>query len=157
MKNLNIVFWIIGEGSKKNHLVEQVNKHNLKNIIVYPYQKREMIPSIINHSDCHFISIAEKVNSFGFPSKVYTIMSCKKPLIVISGKESPIYNFLKHKKCAELVDYNNKNEKFVNSIKRIYMDENHRFRLSENGYNEVVKNYSKEKVVKKYTKLFNEL
>ena len=57
---------------------------------------------------------------------------------------------------CELVDYNNKNEKFVNSIKRIYMDENHRFRLSENGYNEVVK-LLKEKVVKKYTKLFNEL
>ncbi len=36
-------------------------------------------------------------------TKVYTIMSCARPLLVCSGENTPIINFLKPIDCAKLV------------------------------------------------------
>ena len=155
LKNLNIVFWIIGEGSKKMDLVKKINKNKLNNIKIYPYQDRDLIPSIINNSDCHFISANEKMDSFGFPSKVYTIMACKKPLIIISGIKSPLHNFLKNKESSILIDFKNKNEKFTKAILKIYQDKDLRFDLGEKAYNYLINNFTKEIIVKKYTNLLD--
>ena len=157
LKDLNIVFWIIGEGSKKDELIEKINQNSLDNILIFPYQSREVIPSIINNSDCHFISVNEKMHSFGFPSKVYTIMACKKPLIVISGFESPLSNFLKNKDCAEIIDFENKNENFTNALIKIYRNDKLRNKMGEKAYENIINNFTKEIIVKKYTCLFDSL
>jgi len=101
--------------------------------------------------------VNEKMQSFGFPSKVYTIMACKKPMIVISGYTTPLYNFLKDKNCAEIVDFENKNEAFYNAVVRVYSDELYRKKMGENAYRSVLKNNTKEVILKKYILLLNSL
>jgi glycosyltransferase involved in cell wall biosynthesis len=92
----------------------------------------------------------------GFPSKVYTIMACAKPMIVITGEKTPLYNFLKGKNCAELIT-NNRNVNFTNAIRKLSNDENLRRELGLNGYKEIINNYSKEVIVSKYANLLNSL
>jgi glycosyltransferase involved in cell wall biosynthesis len=92
----------------------------------------------------------------GFPSKVYTIMACAKPMIVITGEKTPLYIFLKDKNCAELIT-NNRNINFTNSIRKLSNDEKLRKDLGMNGYNEIINNYSKEVIVSKYANLLNSL
>ena len=53
---------------------------------------------INNYADIHFIAINQQMEQEGFPSKVYTIMACAKPIIVVTGQDTPLYNFLKDKK-----------------------------------------------------------
>jgi glycosyltransferase involved in cell wall biosynthesis len=92
----------------------------------------------------------------GFPSKVYTIMACAKPLIVITGEKTPLYNFLKDKNCSELIT-TDRNLKFTNAIKKLANDEKLRIELGINGYNEIIYNYSKEVIVSNYANLLNSL
>ena len=47
--------------------------------------------------------MAPQSDGDGFPSKVYTIMACERPLFVLSGENTPIINFLKDKGCAKLI------------------------------------------------------
>lgn len=155
LSKLNIVFWIIGEGSKKQELVDEVKKNSLNNIKIFPYQSRHVIPSIINESDCHFITVNKEMQLYGFPSKVYTIMACKKPLIVISGQDSPLFNFLIDKDCAQLIDFKNKNENFEKAVIKISNDKKLKIRLGKNGYKHIINNFTRELIVKKYTKLLN--
>ena len=152
----NIEFWIIGEGVQKEYLEKEICDHNLINIRIFPYQRRELISIINNYVDIHFIAINKQMEQDGFPSKVYTIMACAKPLIVITGEKTPLYNFLNGKNCAELIT-SDRNINFTKSIRKLAKNKELREEMGINGYNEIVKNYSKKVVVSKYANLVNSL
>ena len=154
--NNNVEFWIIGEGVLKEFLEKEVQKQNLSNVRVFPYQNRELIPIINNYADIHFIAINQEMEQEGFPSKVYTIMACAKPIIVVTGKNTPLYCFLKDKNCSELVT-SDKNLSFTNAIRKLANNKELREKMGVNGYNECIKNYSKKVVVSKYAELLNSL
>ena len=90
--------------------------NNLTNVRIFPYQRRELIPIINNYADIHFIAINKQMEKEGFPSKVYTIMACAKPLVVVTGEKTPLFNFLKGNNCAEIVK-SDRNVSFTNSIR----------------------------------------
>ena len=92
----------------------------------------------------------------GFPSKVYTIMACAKPLIVVTGERTPLFNFLNEKNCAEIVTQN-RNVNFTNSIRKLANNKELRDELGSNGYREIIANYSKKAIVLKYANLLNSL
>ena len=152
----NIEFWIIGEGVKKEYLIKEVEKYNLSNIKVLPYQDRELMPMINSLADIHFISISKEMEQEGFPSKVYTIMACSKPMIVITGKNTPLYNFLKLLNCSILIS-DNRNEEFVLAINKLANNETKKEELAKNGYNIIQQYYTKEKVVGQYLKMFENI
>lgn len=152
----NIEFWIIGEGVKKEYLKKEVKKHNLSNIKVLPYQDRESMPMINSFADIHFISISKEMEQEGFPSKVYTIMACSKPMIVITGENTPLYNFLKPLNCSILIS-DNRNEEFVRAIIELANNETQKEELAQNGYNIIHQFYTKKKVVAQYLNLLENL
>lgn len=147
---------IIGEGVQKEYLENEVQNRNLINIRIFPYQSREQIPLLNNLADIHFIAINQQLEQEGFPSKVYTIMACAKPLVVVTGNTTPLYVFLQGKSCAELIT-NNRNINFTDAIRKLANDRNLRERLGRNGYNEIINNYSKQVVISQYIKLINSL
>jgi glycosyltransferase involved in cell wall biosynthesis len=152
----NIEFWIIGEGVQKAYLEKEVREHNLTNIRIFPYQRRDLIPIINNYVDIHFIAINQQMEQEGFPSKIYTIMACAKPIVVVTGENTPLHNFLKDKNCAELIT-SNRNVNFVAAIRKLASDKNLRDILGNNGLSEIINNYSKSVVVSKYANLLKSL
>jgi glycosyltransferase involved in cell wall biosynthesis len=133
-----------------------VQNQNLTNIRIFPYQSRELIPIINNCADIHFIAINQQMEQEGFPSKVYTIMACAKPLVVVTGQKTPLFNFLRDKNCAELVT-ENRNINFTNAIRKLANNKDLRDELGNNGYQVIRANYSKKVVVSKYSNLLNSL
>ncbi len=152
----NIEFWIIGEGVQKEHLQLEIQNKNLSNVRIFPYQSRELIPVINNYADIHFIAINQQMELDGFPSKIYTIMACAKPIVVVTGENTPLHNFLKDKHCAELIT-SNRNVNFVAAIRKLASDKNLRDLLGNNGLSEIINNYSKNVVVSKYANLLKSL
>lgn len=156
LKETNIEFWIIGEGVKKNYLLKEIERLGLFNVKILPYQDRELMPLINSFADIHFISISKEMEQEGFPSKVYTIMACAKSMIVITGKKTPLYNFLSELNCSVLIT-ENRNENFLNAIIVLSNDKSKQTLLGDNGYKVILENYTKEKVVEKYVNLFESL
>lgn len=152
----NIEFWIIGEGVQKEFLESEVLNHKLTNVRIFPYQSRGLIPIINNYVDVHFIAINQQVEQEGFPSKVYTIMACAKPIVAVTGENTPLYNFLKGKKCSEIIT-ENRNVNFTNAIRKLAYDKVLRKEMGNNGYNEIINNYSKKVIVSKYIDLIQSL
>jgi glycosyltransferase involved in cell wall biosynthesis len=152
----NIEFWIIGEGVQKEFLEKEVQDLKLSNVRIFPYQSRELISIINNYADIHFIAINQLMEQEGFPSKVYTIMACAKPLVVVTGEKTPLFNFLNGKNCAEIIT-SDRNINFTNSIRKLSRNKELREEMGINGYNEIIKNYSKKVVVSRYANLLNSL
>ena len=157
-KEDNIRFTVIGEGVKLPYLREKVKEFGLDNIEILSYQPRSKMPEIIAGSDIQFIFMEPNIAAQGFPSKVYTIMACAKPLLVCSPEKTPIINFLQPVGCAKLVTKTDMDEKV--SIMRDWLLSIDRTQLSEMGkmgLYEIEDNYSKEVVTTRYVDLIKEV
>lgn len=158
MKNDPIDFFIIGEGVMKKYVEEQKKEHFLENVHILPYQPREMMPQLLAFADLQYIFMSKEMEGHGFPSKVYTIMACGKPMLICSGDNTPIVNFLKDLNCAEIISTDDFSEK-VDRIERFLkttMEESLNV-LGSNGLKTIENHYTKEVVTKKYINLINSL
>ncbi len=99
----SVEYFIIGEGVMKPVLEEKIRELELDSVHILPYQPRSLMPSILAYSDIQFIFMNPEMEMQGFPSKVYTIMAWGRPLLVCSGKDTPIINFLQEHGCAKLI------------------------------------------------------
>lgn len=158
LKNDPVEFFVIGEGAEKGRLLLDKENRRLEKLHIIPYQPRELMPSLLAYSDVQFIFMAPQTEGHGFPSKVYTIMACAKPLIVCSGDNTPIVNFLRNKDCSFLLtnkDLQTNVAKMTEILSNTPLFEFER--MGENGYVNIANNYSKEKVTGEYVKLVDEL
>lgn len=151
-------FYIIGEGVMKSYVESKVEEYSLKNVFVLPYQPRDLMPKLLAFSDLQYIFMSKEMEGHGFPSKVYTIMACAKPLLVCSGEGTPIINFLHSTACAYLVTevtLEEKVDKMVSFLTSTSREE--LYNMGQSGLQEVLINYSKQVVVKKYVDLIDNL
>lgn len=157
-RDLNVEFIVIGEGAKRGYVEEEIQKRDLKKLHLLPYQPRELMPAILSYSDASFIFMAPEMDGDGFPSKVYTIMACERPLLVLSGENTPIVNFLKDKGCAKLIteqDFGKKVDEMVAWLKSVTREELKE--MGRKGLAEIEAKYTKEKVTDMYVELVDTL
>lgn len=156
LKEKPIEFFVIGEGVLKESIRGAIQQKSLHNIHLLPYQPRSFMPAIVSYADLHFIFMSPKMDEQGFPSKVYTIMACGKPLVVISGKDTPLYHFLKETGCAFLVESDNSIHTYqvlTQTFEKHLYDKYLLEEMGERGSAIIQQTYSKEVVVQQYISL----
>lgn len=158
-KGMPITYFVIGDGACRSWLKSEIEAHQLNNISLIDYQARESIPHVINYADLHFIFMNKKLEKDGLPSKVYTIMACKKPLLVISNKNTPLYDLLENTDAAFLIENssNNVNEELFTVLSEALKNKDRLKQMGEKGFEMVQKDYTKEKVTEKYYKHISNL
>ena len=156
IKEFKINIWIIGEGLRKVYIESEIEKYRLNNIKLLPYYDRKYMPAINLFADIYFIAMNKKVEKYGFPSKVYSIMASGKPMIVVSSEKTPIVSFLKDINAALLVT-DHSLSKFKKEVLKLHNSIDLRNKLGSNGRQEIIKKYSKKVVINQYVRLFNTL
>lgn len=157
-RHLNVEYFVIGEGVMKQYVEEKKKELNLIKLHVLPYQPRHLMPAILAYSDAQYIFMTPEMEGMGFPSKVYTIMACARPLVVCSGKNTPIVNFLEPVGCAKLVTNHDLEEKtdemaaWLETITREQLRE-----MGMRGEKVIQEGYTKEIVTKQYVELVESL
>lgn len=151
-------FYIVGEGVQKEYLRIEIQRRNLKNIKLLPYQERSLMPQLLAYSDLQFIFMDKKLQGHGFPSKVYTIMACAKPLLVSSGVNTPLHSFLYDKGCAFIDSQDEIGYKVENLSKFLRTTTSAQFKqMGENGLETIAQNYSSRKVCNDYNELITKM
>ena len=153
IKDFKITIWIVGEGVKKAYLQSEIKKNRLNNIKLLPYYDRKIMPAINLFADIHFIAMNKKVEKYGFPSKVYSIMASAKPIIVVSSQDTPLVSFLKDKNAALLIT-DHSLSKLKKNLLELHNSVDLRNKLGSNGRQEIIKKYSKKVVIDQYIRLF---
>ena len=153
---LEIDYFVIGEGAMKSWLEQEKQEKNLTHLHILPYQRRELMPQILDYSDIQFIFMKPGVDRQGFPSKVYTVMACGKPLLISSGEDTPIVNFLSGVGCAKIVTSSgNGAEEMAEWLTTVTRDE--LGRMGDAGLKEIEGKYTKEVVTGKYIEIVESL
>ena len=117
LQNLPIIFLIIGDGVRKKWLQDQIEQKNIKNLLLLDYQPKKCMPLINVTADIHTILMNPDMDSDGFPSKIYTIMSSAKSVIISTGENSPLYELMKNACYGRRVPLND-NDAYVKAIKQ---------------------------------------
>ena len=157
-QELNVEYFVIGEGTKRQYVEEEKQRLKLDNLHLLPYQSRELMPAILSYSDLSFIFMKPEKDNDSFPSKVYTIMACQRPLLVLSGKDTPIVNFLQDKGCAKIIteqDFERKVDEMATWLSKVTKEELKE--MGKKGLDIIQKKYTKEKVTEMYVRLVDEL
>lgn len=157
-KDLPIEYFLIGMGVRKKWVEEQKAIRGLDKLHILDYQPRLLMPAILAYSDLQYIFMTPEQEGMGFPSKVYTIMACGRPLLVCSGGNTPIVKFLKPIGCAKIVtshDLEYKTDemaKWLSSITREELRD-----MGSKGESVIQQTYTKEIVTQKYVDLIDSL
>lgn len=163
-RDLPLEYLVVGDGLRKNYLREAAAARGLSNIVLQPYTAREEMPRLLSESDLNFIFMEPRMDRQGFPSKVYSIMSCARPLLVSSGESTPIVNFLAGHSFARLEtdpDIEARLASMESLLRSLFSGEGSPRKLLRDmgrGAREIIEqDYSRQAVTAKYIKLMEEL
>lgn len=157
-RDLDIDYYVIGEGVMKSYVTDEVTRRGLKRVHILPYQNRTLMPKIIAYSDIQFIFMDPKMDMQGFPSKVYTIMACGKPILTCSGEGTPIVDFLSPIGCAKIITDRNittrirETADFLKSVQKQSLSD-----IGAKGVSVIQNEYSSEIVTLRYVELLESL
>lgn len=157
-RNLPVEYFLIGMGKMRSWVEEQKQALGLDKLHILDYQPRHLMPAILAYSDLQYIFMTPESEGMGFPSKVYTIMACGRPLLVCSGENTPIVNFLKPIGCAKLItdhDLDRKTDEMTQWLAGMTREKLRQ--MGAKGEAVVKAEYAKEIVTNKYVELVNSL
>jgi glycosyltransferase involved in cell wall biosynthesis len=89
-----IKFLLAGGGIKFDQLVREASAKQLGNLEILGYQPRETTPLINASSDLCLVLLSAHVENFSFPSKVYTLMACGKPILLYGNPGADVARFI---------------------------------------------------------------
>jgi glycosyltransferase involved in cell wall biosynthesis len=142
----NVKLLIVGGGPLKEPLENETERLNLRNYVEF-LGSRQDVPVLINISDVVILS----TNWEGLPLIPLEAGACKKPVIAsdVEGVREVVINnktgyLFKKGDTGDLAD----------KIMELYKDKGLRIRMGEEGYKFVLNNFSKERMIKEYEKLY---
>ena len=157
-REMAVEYFVIGEGARRDYVASEIERMKLEKVHLLEYQPRELMPAILSYSDASFIFMDPASDGNGFPSKVYTIMACQRPMLILSGENTPIVNFLKGKGCAKLITNKNFDEKVEEMVDWLTHTDRETLReMGRKGLEVIEKGYTKERVTRMYGELVGSL
>lgn len=97
---LDINFFIIGEGFKKNDLMKIANEYNLKSCHFLTWQPSNKICYSLAAADISIVTLTEDAANISVPSKTYNLLAIGSPLLCIAPERSEIGRLVKNTNCG---------------------------------------------------------
>ena len=150
----NILFVLIGDGMKKDELIQKSEELEIKNVLFLSSVSKSEVFKFILASDMG-ASILKNVDTFKtvYSNKTFDYMACKKPILMaIDGVSREL---VEQANCGIYIepenslDYNNKLRKYVNDVEKITVQ-------GLNGYQFAKKNFDRDILAKQYIALIKD-
>ncbi|WP_277680104.1 glycosyltransferase family 4 protein [Gracilibacillus dipsosauri] len=140
----DIIFHIVGDGSKLEKCKELSKEYKLNNIIFYGRKPLNEMPQFYGIADAMLLTLKDnKEISSTLPGKVQSYMAARKPIIAaINGEAKRVIREADCGFCCDAEDYKGLARLIIKFIKSVKKD-----RMAQNSYDYYVKNYSKEKFI----------
>ena len=139
---------IVGDGSKKNWLLERtVHLQNIKHYPPVPYSE---LSDLLCSVDIHLLFQKPDFLDIVMPSKVLGMMASAKPSLIIGHRESEINSVFKSNNIGLYFDRYSK--EVVIELDKISKQNSQMKQMGENARVYVIKNFSKNKILKQVQK-----
>jgi glycosyltransferase involved in cell wall biosynthesis len=100
----SIRFLFIGDGGNRRRVLETVNRWNLPNVRLLPYQPLEDLPYTLTCGDLAAVTLARGAEGLCMPGKLYTALAAGQAILAITGKDSQLAAIVEEHRCGFRVD-----------------------------------------------------
>jgi len=107
LRNEPFRFVIVGEGVRKDSLMEMAQDRNLNNIQFLPFQPLERYPNVLRAADINLVTLSNQAASVSVPSKVYKQMAAGRPVLAVTVENNELGRIIKAAECGLLVPPDN--------------------------------------------------
>lgn len=98
-----IQFLIIGEGARRQWLVDQVESRRLDNVKLLPFQAEAELNDSLNAADLALVTLERGAEGLGVPSKFYPILAVGKPVIAVMHPSAEVARTVRESDIGEVV------------------------------------------------------
>ena len=146
--NEEIQFVLIGEGAYKEQVKEIIDRDNIKNVTLLPFQPYEDISHVFSLGDVGIIISKPGVGENSVPSKTWSIMSASRPVLA-NFDENEIKTILSENECGVFTKAGDK-QAFTDAILELCRNRELCRKYGENGRKFVMENLTREIGTQKY-------
>lgn len=119
LQDTAIRFVFIGEGAKKEKLIEMAARKNLQNVLFFSYQPRETMEHSLAAADLCVVSQEREVIGFGVPSKIYTYMASGRAILGLASKPCELIDMVKALQCGWVFDEDHDKDAIVAQLRQL--------------------------------------
>jgi colanic acid biosynthesis glycosyl transferase WcaI len=152
----NILFLIIGEGVRRNQLEQTIEREQLDNVRLLPFQPESDLPLLRASVDVQLSLYAAGAAQSSLPSKIYEIMASGRPAIVSAERGTDLFDLISTAGCGMTIDPESPAQLYA-AVIRLYQDREHAALLGERGRAAAVRSFSLEMAVAAYARLLTTL
>ena len=156
LRDRPIDFVVVGGGARDAWLTAEVARRGLPNVKLLGYQPRERMPEINASSDLGTIPMKATTTSDTFPSKIYTILACARPVVVSADSDSELAWLIRTADCGTVVEPDNPHA-YAAAVLDSFENRDRLAAAGARGRDYVVERYSKEAVGHAYDALIQRL
>lgn len=140
----DLIFHIVGDGSKLEECKELSNQLELENIIYYGRKPVSEMPKFYGMADAMLLTLKDNTTiSYTLPGKVQSYMAARKPIIAsINGEGSRVIKEADCGFCCEAENY-----KALAKLIIQFCDSDKKEKMAKNSYDYYINNYNKEKFI----------
>lgn len=146
MKDKDIYFVIIGEGNKKQLLIDRIAQYKLQNCLMLPLQPVEMLPYSLSAADLAVVALGKEASGLSIPSKTFSSMSVGTPLLCIAATDSELAALINNYQIGKCFDPT-EIAQMVNFIHLVKSDKAYHQRLQQNSL-KAAENFGPENALK---------
>lgn len=152
----DLLFLVIGEGSKQADLARRARERRVANLRFLPTQPGETLPEMLASADVFVLTTKPGVGKTSFPGRVYAFLLAARPVVASVDADSDTARLLEEA-GAGLITTPGKVEDFCRAIVTLYHDASARERLGCRGAEFMARRYSADAVADQYDKLLRQM
>lgn len=99
----NIQFVIIGEGAKKQFIVESKEKYGLDNMLIMSYLPQDQLRYTFPSADISIVTISNGVEGYLVPCKFYSYLAAGSAVIAICNPKCEIADIITYEQCGKVI------------------------------------------------------
>lgn len=152
----DICFLFVGEGHKKQAIMEYATKHNLQNCQFYTYVDRQDLGYLMHLADIGVVSLLEGQEGLSVPSKTLGLMAAGTPIIAVMAASSEIARIVEEENCGIVVKPGEE-KKLADTILQFYNGNAQLKCMGANALKAISEKYNLNKISRKYYDLIEQI
>jgi len=152
----DLLFLVIGGGSKQADLARLAHERRLANMRFLPTQPCELLPEMLATADVFVLTSKPGVGKTSFPGRIYNFLLAARPVVASVDENSDLAQVLRSG-GAGIVTAPGNVEDFCRALTTLYQDAALRERLGRSGAEFMARHYSPQAVLEQYETLLKGL
>ncbi|EKB49130.1 glycosyltransferase family 4 protein [Cecembia lonarensis] len=140
-----ILFLFVGEGAKKNTLIDLASKYKLQNVHFLTWQDAETLPYSLAAGDLAVVALEPEATHASVPSKTFNYMAVGAPLLAIGSTGSELEKLIKRHRLGFYTDGKDVSE-IKNYVLKMLSNKDKVEQLSRNSF-QASKNFNYEMAI----------